>query len=260
MDFHHRVLPRLGKSAYRLGISTTYGIDAAGFEYALDRGVNYVFWANLRAGKLRPVLKTALARDREKYIVATGALMGFYGGGVRSGCESMLRDLGTDYLDVFQLFWLGVTSAYTEATAAELVKLKEEGKIRAIGVSIHDRERAGRMAEDSVMDLFMLRYNAAHPGAEHDVFPHLERRHPAVVAYTATAWRKLLKAPRGWTGPAMNAGDCYRFCLSNPHVDVCLTGPADRAQLDANLAAMEKGPLSAEEDAWMRAYGKAVHG
>jgi len=69
----------------------------------------------------------------------------------------------------------------------------------------------------------MIRYNAAHPGAERDIFPHLAKRNPNVVAYTATRWRRLLSAPRGWTGPVMTAGDCYRFCLSSAHVDVVLT-------------------------------------
>jgi hypothetical protein len=106
----------------------------------------------------------------------------------------------------------------------------------------------------------MIRYNAAHPGAERDVFPRLARRRPAVVAYTATSWRKLLKAPRGWTGPVMTAGDCYRFCLSSPHVDVVLTGPRDVRELRENLAALEQGPLSAEEARWMRDFGARVHG
>ena len=57
----------------------------------------------------------------------------------------------------------------------------------------------------------------------------------------------------------MTAGDCYRFCLSNPHVDVALTGPANMKQLEENFAAMEKGPLSPEEDEWMRRFGKVVH-
>src|SRR5436853_7700135 len=106
----------------------------------------------------------------------------------------------------------------------------------------------------------MIRYNAAHPGAERDIFPHLAPRHPMVVAYTATRWRKLLKRPSGWDGQVMTAGDCYRFCLSSPHVDVCLTGPANADQLDANLAAVAQGPLTPDEDTWMRAFGKAVHG
>ncbi len=259
MDFLHRPVPHLGKTAFRLGLAFSYGVDPSSAESALERGVNYLFWTS-RSSAFKPVIQAAMKKDREKLIIASGPLIGYFGATIRSGCESLLRELGTDYIDVFHLFWLGITSAYTDGTVETLLKLKEEGKIRAIGTSIHDRPRAGRLAEDSAIDLFMLRYNAAHPGAEQDVFPHLEKRKPAVVAYTATAWRKLLKPPKGWDGPGMSAGDCYRFALSNPSVDVCLTGPADRAQLDANLAALEKGPLSAEEMEWIRRYGKAVHG
>ena len=39
-----------------------------------------------------------------------------------------------------------------------------------------------------------------------------------------------------------------------------LTGPASAAQLDENLAAIARGPLTPDEDAWMRAFGAAVHG
>jgi aryl-alcohol dehydrogenase-like predicted oxidoreductase len=127
-------------------------------------------------------------------------------------------------------------------------------------VSIHDRPRAGRLAEESPLDLLMIRYNAAHPGAERDIFPHLAKRKPAVVAYTATSWRRLLRAPRGWDGPLPDAGDCYRFCLTSPHVDVTLCGPSSAQQLADNLAALEKGPLSAGEMDAMRKFGAAVHG
>jgi len=58
----------------------------------------------------------------------------------------------------------------------------------------------------------------------------------------------------------MTAADCYRFCLSSPHVDVVLTGPKDVAQLRENLAAVERGPLTPDEDRWMREFGRRVHG
>ena len=74
-----------------------------------------------------------------------------------------------------------------------MLRLKQEGKIKAIGTSIHDRQRAGRLARDSEIDLFMIRYNAKHPGAEQDIFPYLEKRNPAVVAYTALAWGQLIR-------------------------------------------------------------------
>jgi hypothetical protein len=112
----------------------------------------------------------------------------------------------------------------------------------------------------SFLDLLMIRYNAAHPGAEQDVFPHLAPRSPAVVAYTATAWRKLLRLPKGRTGRVPTAGDCYRFCLANPHVDIVLTGPRTAAELRENLSAIDAGPLSPDDMAFMRDFGRAVHG
>jgi len=106
----------------------------------------------------------------------------------------------------------------------------------------------------------MIRYNAAHPGAEKDVFPHLARRRPAVIAYTATSWRKLLRAPRGWTERPATAGECYRFCLSSPFVDVVLCSPANADQLREDLGAAARGPLDAGEMDFMRRLGRAVHG
>lgn len=258
-----RHVTALGRSVYPLGLACNMGIDAAGFEHALERGVDYVFWTHFRTGKIKPGLRRALAAKREEIVVASGPTVGFFGGSVRRAAEGLLRDLGTDYLDVFTLFWLGKGSAWTESTIEALSRLKEEGKVRAIGISIHDRKRAGELAKGSPLDLFMLRYNAAHPGAERDVFPHLpldETKRPAVVAYTATSWRKLLNRPRGWSGPVMTAGDCYRFCLSNPNVDVALTGVRSQAELDENMAALAKGPLTPDEEAWMREFGAAVHG
>ena len=256
-DFLHREPRALGKRVHRLGLATSHGIDQDGMRAALDAGVNYLFYT--RPGFV-PVIREAIRRDRERYVIASGPVVGYFAFTIRRAVEKALRTLGTDYLDVCHLFWAGKLSAIGPRTLDELRRLKEEGKIRAIGTSIHDRPRAGRLAEDSPIDLFMLRYNAAHPGAERDVFPHLARRNPAVVAYTATSWRKLLRAPRGWTGPVPTAGDCYRFCLSSPHVDVVLTSPASRAQLTENLRALERGPLSAEEMSAMRKFGAAVHG
>ncbi len=259
-DFLSRDLRAVGKRVHRLGIATNYGIDGRGFAKALDRGVNYVFWTSMRSGEVTPVLKERLGRDRASMVVATGPNVGWFAGSYRRYLERTLKTLGTDYVDVFQMNWLGVGSAYSDGILDELRHLKESGKIRAIGVSIHDRPRAGRLAEDSPIDLFMIRYNAAHPGAEREIFPHLAKRQPSVVAYTATAWRKLMKRPSGWQGAVATAGDCYRFCLSSEHVDVVLNGPATEQQLDENLAAVEKGPLSADEMTWMRDLGKAAHG
>ncbi len=263
-EFATRFVPSLNRSVHRLGLACNFGLDVPSFEAALDRGLNYLFWTNTGTGQLNDPLRRRLKENRERYVIASGPILGFFGGGVRRGAESLLRKLQTDYIDVLHLFWVGKTSALTDATLGELARLKETGKIRASAISIHDRPRAGELVKDAPLDLYMLRYNAAHPGAERDIFPNLDKRvdgkKPAIVAYTATSWRKLLKRPRGWIGPVMTAGDCYRFCLSNPHVDIALCGPKSGKQLDENLDALQKGPLTTEEAQWMRSFGSAVHG
>lgn len=258
-DFTHRAVRALGgKRLHRLGLSPSFGLGEAGCAEALEQ-VQYVFW-NPRASKFTGPLRQACQRDRERYVVAGGPTLSYFPGQIQTYVDRARKVLGTDYLDVLQLYWLGKMSRYSPAMVEEMVRVRQTGAVRALAVSIHDRPRAGRLALESPLDLLMIRYNAAHPGAEAEIFPHLARRQPAVVAYTATSWRKLLRAPSGWKGPVMTAGDCYRFCLSDPHVDIVLTGPKDVRELRENLAALELGPLSGEEQGWMREFGKKVHG
>jgi len=258
-DYLYRNVTALDRRVFRLGLATNYGVGGEDLDFALEQGVNYLFWTP-NARKVTPSLKAALGRDRESLIVATGPTTGYLGGGITRACERLLKALGTDYIDIFQIFWLGRMSLWTSSTIDALVSLRDSGKVRAIGVSIHDRKRAGKLAENSPLDMLMVRYNAAHTGAEQDIFPYLEKRKPAIVAYTATRWGGLLKSTKGWNGPAMTAADCYRFCLSNPHVDLVLTGPKNRQQLQENIETFRtKGPLSEEENTWIREYGKIVH-
>jgi aryl-alcohol dehydrogenase-like predicted oxidoreductase len=258
-DFLYRQVPILRKRVHRYGVSASYGLNEQGVREALERGANYLFWSPVKKF-LKTIVKDVVARDRERFVLATGPILGYFAGSVRRAAEWALRESGSDYLDVLQVFWAGRMSALTEGVLGEMVRLREQGKVRAIGISIHDRERAGRLAASGPLDLLMVRYNAAHPGAETDIFPHLAARKPVIVAYTATSWQKLLRAPRGWGGRVATPGDCYRFCLTSPHVDLVVSAPKTVEQLRENLTALERGPLSDEEMQWMRDLGRAVHG
>jgi aryl-alcohol dehydrogenase-like predicted oxidoreductase len=249
----------LGKRVHRYGISASYGLDEAGVREALDLGANYLFWSPAKK-HLKRIVKDVVAKDRDRFVLATGPILGFFAGSVRRAAEWALRESGSDYLDVLQVFWAGKMSALTPSVVAEMVRLRQEGKVRAIGISIHDRKRAARLAAEGPLDFFMIRYNAAHPGAEIDIFPQLPAKKPVIAAYTATCWTKLLKPPKGWNGPAASAGDCFRFCLTNPHVDLVISAPKTAAEMRENLRALEQGPLSDEEMTRMRALGRAVRG
>jgi len=151
---------------------------------------------------------------------------------------------------------------FPEKIREELYKLKEEGKVRAVGISIHDRKFAGTLAAAGALDLFMIRYNAAHRGAEQDIFPHLSSHEPGLVSYTATRWGYLSRRHKNWPKgePIPTAPMCYRFVLSNPHVDVCLTAPSNTKQFDENLAALQAGPLDDDELQLVKKYGDFIHG
>jgi aryl-alcohol dehydrogenase-like predicted oxidoreductase len=266
-DFRTTELPVVGKRVLRMGIAANYGLKVADAFHAAERGANHWLWTP-RYKTATPVIRSVVARQRAQQVV-TMLGTAYTAGMVRRGVEGALRTLGLDHIDLYLLSWMGKGSLFTRSIQDELLALKSEGKVTAIGTSIHDRERAGSLAADSILDAFMVRYNAKHPGAEQDIFPHLAARGPAVLAYTATSWRQLLKPVQGlemppYPGdagaavPPLSAGLCYRFCLSSPHVHCVWTGPADRAQLDANLDALEAGPLSPDEEAWIRDYGRAV--
>ncbi|EDY82843.1 oxidoreductase, aldo/keto reductase family [Verrucomicrobiia bacterium DG1235] len=266
-QFHTTNLPKIGKKVTRLGIAGNCGLNSDDALWAADQGANYwVYGQGFK--KMKPALRELAKIDREKHIIALLG-WGYFGSQIRHAVEKTLRDLKTDYLDVFKLGWLGVTSRYHQSTIDALVQLRLEGKIRAIGTSIHNRERAGKLVLDSEIDLFMIRYNAKHPGAEDDIFPNLDLRKPAVVSYTALAWTQLTKPVKNvempmWpgAGPApipLTPDLCYRFALSNPHVHVVLSAPKNRDQLKENLESLSKGPLNEEELSWIRKYGKILH-
>ncbi len=181
------------------------------------------------------------------------------GGLITGSLERGLAKLGVERADVLLLGYWGRVPPPRIQEACE--RLKERGLVRFIGVSSHKRALFPQLAEGEFADVLHLRYNAAHRGAEQDVFPHLGPRPPGVVAYTATCWKKLLRAaPDAAKGRKPAAGDCYRFVLAHPAVSVCMTGPANAGHVDEMLAALQRGPMDEDELAWMRRVGDAVYG
>ncbi len=128
---------------------------------AFDEGVNFIDTAPIYGfGDSEKVVGKAIKDRRDKVIVATKCGMvctdtegkfaflstaqaidsdghipvSIYQGGesIRTEVERSLRRLGTDYIDVLQTHWQDETTPISE-TMETMVKLKEEGKIRAIG-------------------------------------------------------------------------------------------------------------------------------
>jgi len=141
--------------------------------------------------------------------------------------------------------------------------MKEKGLIRFLGLSSHNRKLLGALAAEGEFDVMHFRYNAVHRGAERDIFPFLPKeteKRPGTVCFTATSWGQLLKTkkmPPGETPPT--AADAYRFVLSNPAVDVCMTGARTLEQIRQNLAVLDGGPMTEPELGRMRRIGDFIY-
>ncbi|MFH1138665.1 MAG: hypothetical protein V1816_21525 [Pseudomonadota bacterium] len=254
-----RPLGRTGLKVARLGISSGYQAPAAAFEEAFERGINYFYWGWRRTPAMAEAIKNiAGSGRREKLVVAIqsfsrSALL------LEVFLARALRQTGLDRADVLLLGWHN--SPPPERLMEKALRLGEKGLVRFIGLSGHNRRPFPRLAGDGRFDVFHLRYNAAHRGAEKDVFPLLPGSdRPGLVSFTATRWGQLVNPRRIPPGqPVPTAVDCYRFVLSQPDVDVCLTGPKNLSQARQSFEALDKGPLSPEEMDWMRLVGDHVH-
>jgi aryl-alcohol dehydrogenase-like predicted oxidoreductase len=264
MDFSQpTVLGRTGLKVGRLGISSSFGAPAKAFEEAFEKGCNYFTWGTFikgRAHAMRDAIRNIIAKGKRSELVIALLTYSHSGFLTERFYHSALKALGTDYLDVLLLGYY--PSMPSRGVMDNAFSLKQRGLTRFIGVTGHNRKAFPEFRKSGLFDLFHLRYNAAHRGAETEIFPFIGGAdRPGVVSFTATDWRKLLnpkKMPAGQQPPS--AMDCYRFVLSNPAVDICMTGTKDLEQMRQNLGVLQMGPMSDGEMARMRAIGDHVYG
>ncbi|MCZ6465558.1 MAG: hypothetical protein O7A09_14605 [Proteobacteria bacterium] len=264
-DFHERrPLGRTGLMVSRLGLGSSFGASTRVIEEAFDRGINYLYWGTIR----RPAFGRAmrhLARRQRDEVVLTVQSYSRVPALIAPSVELALRRVG---IDCFDCLLLGARNdrpgdGYVEA----FERLREQGKVRFLALSTHNRPLLPQLFDEfqrgaSPYDVFMVRYNAVHRGAESDVFPFVPaERPPALIAYTATRWGHLLDPTKMPPGEApLSASDCYRFALTQPEVDMVLSGPASAEQMDEALRALDLGPLDEEALERARRIGDSIYG
>ena len=259
-----RELGRTGLRSSRLGIGSSFGAPTHVIEEAFERGINYLYWGTIRRPAFGRALRNLAKRHRDELILTVQS----YSRSPRlmlPSVEIALRRAGLEYFDFLLLGARGDVPADGYAEIFE--RLREQGKVRFLSISSHNRPLLPKLFDayqqgQSPYELFMLRYNAVHRGAENDVFPFVPAQgRPGIVAYTATRWGHLLdpaKMPPGETPLA--ARDCYRFALSPPAVDVVLCGPGNAEQMSEAISALERGPLEPEERERIERIGDHVYG
>jgi aryl-alcohol dehydrogenase-like predicted oxidoreductase len=202
--------------------------------------------------------------------------------------DKSLKNVGVDQLDLIQFhtwedIWLN-----DERLPRAIEKLRTSGKVRAVGISLNRWEPANgiRAVRAGLVDAVQVIYNIFDQNPEDELFPACREKNVAVIArvpfdegsltgtltldskWPASDWRSTyfvpenLKAsvaradalkplvPAGSTLPEM----ALRFILNNPDVGTIIPGMRKLRNVEANLAASDKGPLPAPLHAQLRPH------
>ncbi len=239
-------------------------------EHAVERGVNYLNWCGKPDGLSKAV---AGLGERRKDVVFAVQFKASGRDEAAREFEWILKQIKSDYLDVATFYYVESEGEWEEIVGPGgaweiLARLKREGALKMIGLTSHQRKLAAGWAQATDpetgqrrLDMLMIRYNAAHRGAESDVFPVTDALGMPVVTFTGLRWKDLLGATPddpAWFAPP-TAADCYRFCLAHDSVAVALAAPGNREELEEDLAVLDDwGPLGKEAMESIRRHGDRV--
>lgn len=204
----HVVIPGLELRASRVALGTwaiggwmwggTEEREAiAAIGAALDRGVTLIDTAPVYGfGRAEEIVGKALAErgGRDTVVIATKVGLEWSEGGritrnssparIRDELEASLRRLRTDHIDLYQVHWPDVKVPF-EITAAELERLRGEGKIRALGVSNFTPRQMDLFRKAAPLATCQPPYNLFERGAEAAVLPYCAQAGVMVLGYGA---------------------------------------------------------------------------
>lgn len=190
-------LPKLGLGTNKVGGHNLFPNlkdedGAAVVRQALDSGITLLDTAYMYGlGQSERIIGQVVKDyDRSKILIATKAAQdpandlkpnntpAF----LTQAVDDALKRLQTDYIDIFYIHFPDATTPKNEAVAA-LQKLKQAGKIRAIGVSNFSLAQIKEANLDGYVDVVEDHYSLVHRDLEPSVWPYLQQANIAFVPY-----------------------------------------------------------------------------
>ena len=161
---------------------------------ALDLGINWIDTAAVYGlGHSEEVVGKAIAGRRDKVFVASKCCQVWDdkkkvrthcgAQSVRKEIESSLTRLGTDYLDLYQTHWPD-SETPVEETWNEMVRLRQEGKTRYIGVCNFGVDLLSRCQSIAPVQSLQPIYNPLERSIENEILPYCRDHGIGIVAYS----------------------------------------------------------------------------
>jgi len=164
---------------------------------ALELGINWIDTAPVYGlGHSEEIVGRALKESKYKPYVFTKCSLvwddkSVVGNNLSSSsllreCEASLRRLGVETIDLYQIHWPNPDRDIEEGWST-LAKLKQEGKIRAIGVSNFSVEQMKRAQEIAPIDSLQPPYSLIHREADEEILPFCSQNDIGVLVYSPMA-------------------------------------------------------------------------
>lgn len=200
---------QLGLGCWQFGGNAWVGQDDAdsmkAMEAAFEQGINHLDTATgYGKGHSEELVGRFIKDKREQVFVATKVGAMADGRKYTEGIEASLKRLDTDYVDLYYIHW-PKTDVDLRPTMEALEKAREQGKVRAIGVSNFSPEQMDQISEVGTINAHQLCYNLVWRYDENDVIPYCREHEIAMVTYSSIAQGILTgKFPRE---PKFEEGD-----------------------------------------------------
>jgi len=186
----------------------------AALRAALDGGVTTFDTAeDYGNGHSERILARALGSRRDEIVIATKVSWDHLRRDqIVAACERSLANLGTDRIDLYQIHWpagtFGSERVPLEESMEALDRLRQQGKIRAIGVSNFDAAQLRHACALGPVDTHQPAYSLLWRYPEHELLPWSEPHGVATLAYSPLAQGLLAGAFE--TAPDLPPGDNRR--------------------------------------------------
>ncbi len=162
---------------------------------------------------------------------------------LRFACELSLWRLRSDYIDVFLLHDPSVEVVERDEPFETLQKLKDEGKVRAIGIS-SSVKACVRAIERGVVDVVECAFNFLHQEAKEQLFPLAAEKGVGILARSPFAGGRLFSSEHTEKLKALAPNlpipkAAIKFVLSHPQVSSCVVGIMRMRELRQNIHAAQ---------------------
>ena len=189
-------IPVLGLGTWGIGGFSIRHLDGEedavrALRLGVDLGMSFIDTAEMYAnGHSEEVVAQAVGKGREKVFIATKvSAQNLSHERVLRSCESSLKRLKTNYVDLYQVHWPNPRISISE-TMKGMEQLVAEGKVRNIGVSNFSVQQT-REAQDALSKVDLasnqVEYNLVERSIEEDLLPYCTREHVTIIAYSPVA-------------------------------------------------------------------------